>query len=99
MIEKDQDPAMTYEYIVRHAFNCGKYDDPLGLGHQEVYNFGISDNLEFGLKLGLSYSLYKLSIDLDSEALKALSEKVLAAENQEMLLELMDKSIDIVNHK
>jgi hypothetical protein len=99
MIEKDQDPAMTYENIVRHAFNCGKYEDPLCLGHQEVYNFGISDNLEFELKLGISYSLYKLSIDLDAEALKALSEKVWAAVDQEMLLEIMTESIDIVNNK
>jgi len=96
MIQPHSDPAMTYERIVRQAFSCGKHQDPLGLAKQETYNHNF-DPIDFRLKIGLSYALFKLGKDLDVETLEDLSENVWECTEQERIMEIMDQAIGLVN--
>lgn len=96
MIERDSDPAATYENIVRAAFGCGRREDPLRLANHDVYNHNVNE-VGFRLKLGLSYALFKLGDDLNSKQLRDLSETVWAASDQSAVLSIMDEAIDTAN--
>lgn len=93
---KEKDPAMKYEKIVRFAFDCGRYDDPLGLAHADTYD-GNYKSTGFRLKLGLSYSLFRIGKKLSEDKFEDLSEQALSAERQKEIIAIMDETIDTVN--
>lgn len=96
MIKHYSEPDDLYEKIVRHAFKCPKYGDPLSLAKQEVYNHNYED-VGFPLKMGLSYALYKMSTDMKSPDLEELSKDVWSAKNQSEVIKIMSEVVNIVN--
>lgn len=98
MTIESSNPAFRYEGIVRLAFDCGKYDDPLGLAKQEAFSFE-NGEASFRLKLGLSYSLYKLGRSYDSELLEQLSEHVWASNSQTRIIEIMDEALAEIDQR
>lgn len=94
----DHDPAMRFESLVRHAFDCSKMADPWGYAGQEVYNnFVPTPNLRG--KRALSTTLIKLALD-SKDALREgfieLEEAVWKAETQQEIITVIDKAIAII---
>lgn len=88
-----------YEDLVRAAFDhCGKREDPLGLADQSVYNHHAQSPVGHRLKLGLSYSLFKVSIDHDqSDILSALSQRAIESRTQSEIDQVITEAASILN--
>jgi hypothetical protein len=77
---------MQYEYLIRKAFHCDRFGDPLGLANADIYDTALNDGDLFRIQLGIAASLTKVAHDFDEggheqqvDQLRLLARQVFAA--------------------
>lgn len=60
---------MEYEYLLRDAFECGRWGDPFGLANADVYRHGIGSDDKHRLVYGIFAALKKVSNQNDPKNL------------------------------